>query len=325
MPRSPSPARRAAARPVVIDLGTLDANSGTGLGGGASGTDNLAEFSINDATTNTAPTGADKTVTTNEDTAYTFAAADFGFAAADAGDTLSSVKITTLESAGDLELDGTDVTVDQAITKADIDDGDLTFTPAANLNGTGYATFGFKVNDGKVDSTAAYTMTVDVTAVNDALTGVPTITGTVTQGQTLTAVTSAIADPDSLGTFSYQWKRGGTNITGATSSTYTLVQDDVGETITVTVSWTDVGGTAESVTTAETAAVANVNDAPTGAPTITGTATRGQQLTASTSGIVDPDGLGTFSYQWKHGGTNISGTTSATSRWYRPTWARQSP
>ncbi|MCY3654972.1 MAG: cadherin-like domain-containing protein [Cyanobacteria bacterium MAG IRC1_bin_28] len=159
---------------------------------------------MNDATTNTAPTGADKTVTTNEDTAYTFAAADFGFAAADAGDTLSSVKITTLESAGDLELDGTDVTVDQAITKADIDDGDLTFTPAANLNGTGYATFGFKVNDGKVDSTAAYTMTVDVTAVNDALTGVPTITGTATQGQTLTAVTSAIADPDSLGTFSYQ-------------------------------------------------------------------------------------------------------------------------
>ena len=33
---------------VVIGLGTLDANSGTGLGGGASGTDNLADFSIND-------------------------------------------------------------------------------------------------------------------------------------------------------------------------------------------------------------------------------------------------------------------------------------
>ena len=175
-----------------------------GLGGGASGTDNLAEFSINDATTNTAPTGADKTVTTNEDTAYTFAAADFGFAAADAGDTLSSVKITTLESAGDLELDGAGVTVNQAIMKADIDDGDLTFTPAANVNGTGYATFGFKVNDNKVDSTAAYTMTINVTAVNDAPTDVPTITGTVTQGQTLTAVTSAIADPDGLGTFSYQ-------------------------------------------------------------------------------------------------------------------------
>ncbi len=33
---------------VVIGLGTLDANSGTGLGGGASGTDTLADFRIND-------------------------------------------------------------------------------------------------------------------------------------------------------------------------------------------------------------------------------------------------------------------------------------
>ena len=33
---------------VVIGLGTLNANSGTGLGGGASGTDNLADFSITD-------------------------------------------------------------------------------------------------------------------------------------------------------------------------------------------------------------------------------------------------------------------------------------
>ncbi len=40
---------------VVIGLGTLNANSGTGLGGGASGTDSLADFSINDPDT-TAPT-----------------------------------------------------------------------------------------------------------------------------------------------------------------------------------------------------------------------------------------------------------------------------
>ncbi len=40
---------------VIIGLGTLNANSGTGLGGGASGTDSLADFSINDPDT-TAPT-----------------------------------------------------------------------------------------------------------------------------------------------------------------------------------------------------------------------------------------------------------------------------
>ena len=41
-------ADEASGETVVIGLGTLDANSGTGLGGGASGTDTLADFRIND-------------------------------------------------------------------------------------------------------------------------------------------------------------------------------------------------------------------------------------------------------------------------------------
>jgi len=116
--------------------------------------------------TNNPPTASNNTVTTNEDTAYTFAASDFNFADDD-GDTLAGVTITQLESAGDLKLDGTDVTLNQVIAKADIDANRLTFTPAANANGSAYATFRFKVNDGTVDSTSAYTMTIDVTAVND--------------------------------------------------------------------------------------------------------------------------------------------------------------
>ena len=43
-----------------------------------------------------------------------------------------------------------------------------------------------------------------------------TITGTATQGQTLTADTSAIADLDGLGTFSLQWLRDGRDIASAT-------------------------------------------------------------------------------------------------------------
>ena len=112
---------------------------------------------------NNGPTASDNTVTTAEDTAYTFAATDFNFADTD-GDTLASVKVTALESAGDLELDGTDVTLDQVIAKADIDAGDLTFTPAAGATGAPYATFTFTVNDGADDSASAYTMTIDVTA-----------------------------------------------------------------------------------------------------------------------------------------------------------------
>ncbi|MYB34932.1 MAG: hypothetical protein F4X92_07390 [Gammaproteobacteria bacterium] len=118
-------------------------------------------------TGNTPPTGADNTVDTDEDDPYTFTAADFGFADDD-GDALASVKVTTLETAGALALDGTDVTLGQAVTAADIAAGKLVFAPEKDENGDGYATFGFKVNDGNSDSSAAYTMTIDVDAVNDA-------------------------------------------------------------------------------------------------------------------------------------------------------------
>ena len=68
------------------------------------------------------------------------------------------------------------------------------------------------------------------TSTNTAPTGAPTITGTATVGETLTAVTTAIMDGDGLTTpgYTYQWIRvatGGTetNISTATASTYTLV------------------------------------------------------------------------------------------------------
>jgi hypothetical protein len=62
------------------------------------------------------------------------------------------------------------------------------------------------------------------------------ITGTATEDQTLTAV---VTDEDGLGTISYQWKRAGAVISGATASTHTLTQADVGKAITVTASYTD--------------------------------------------------------------------------------------
>ena len=95
---------------------------------------------------------------------------------------------------------------------------------------------------------------------------------------------------------------------GATSSTYTLGDADVGTQISVQVSYTDAQGTSEGpLTSAQTAAVANVNDAPVGVPMITGTATEDQILTADTTGISDADGLGSFSYQWLRNGVAIGG------------------
>ncbi|WP_170179953.1 hypothetical protein, partial [Prosthecochloris vibrioformis] len=122
--------------------------------------------------------------------------------------------------------------------------------------------------------------------------------GTATEDEVLTAVTTTLADEDGLGTLSYQWYADDTAITGATESTYTLTQAEVGKAIKVEVSYTDDEGTAESVTSSATAAVANVNDAPTGSVTISGTATEDEVLTAATSTLADEDGLGTLSYQW---------------------------
>ena len=94
-------------------------------------------ITINVTSVNDAPAGTDKTVTTLEDTAYTFTAADFGFS--DPNDTpantLLAVKITTLPTAGTLADNGVAVTAGQFVAVADITAGKLKFTPAANANG----------------------------------------------------------------------------------------------------------------------------------------------------------------------------------------------
>ncbi|MDX2350478.1 MAG: FG-GAP-like repeat-containing protein, partial [Porticoccus sp.] len=113
------------------------------------------------------PTAANNTIITDEDTPYTFIAADFNYSDIDS-DPMASVEVTSLESVGALLLSGVDVTLNQAITKADIDAGNLTFVPVGDENGVSYDSFGFSVNDGTADSASTYTMIIDVTAVNDA-------------------------------------------------------------------------------------------------------------------------------------------------------------
>ena len=83
-------------------------------------------------------------------------------------------------------------------------------------------------------------------------------------GDTLTADTSAIADEDGLSNavFRYQWLADGADISSATGSTYTLADTDEGKVISVTVSFTDDAGNAESLTSAATAAVAGVPAEP---------------------------------------------------------------
>ena len=176
-------------------------------------------------------------------------------------------------------------------------------------------------------TSAATATVVAATATNTPATGAPTITGRAKVGETLTAVTTGIMDDaDGLTspTYTYQWIRvDGTeaDIAGATSSTYTPGDDDLGKTLKVRVSFTDDASNPETLTSAATATVVAKNTPATGAATITGTARVGETLTAVTTGIMDEtEGLDNVSYmyQWiRVDGTeaDIAGATSST---YRP-------
>ena len=140
-------------------------------------------------------------------------------------------------------------------------------------------------------------------------------------GETLTASIDEIADADGLenATIAHQWLSNDgtsdTDIEGATDSTYELVAADEGKTIKVRVTFTDDGGTEETLVSEPTDAV---NTVPTGLPAISGPAQVGETLTASADEIADADGLEntTFAYQWLSNDgtsdTDIEGVTDST-------------
>lgn len=81
------------------------------------------------------------------------------------------------------------------------------------------------------------------------ITGVPTISGTPNVGQTLTA-TAATVDGTPTPTRTWQWYRGATPISGATSSTYTVASDDAGSNVSVEQIETNIAGVDSAVSTA---------------------------------------------------------------------------
>ena len=66
----------------------------------------------------------------------------------------------------------------------------------------------------------------------DALTGTVSITGSLKYDETLAA---NVTDTNNTGTLSYQWRRNGSDIASATSSTYVVSEDDIGCTLSVVV------------------------------------------------------------------------------------------
>ncbi len=146
---------------------------------------------------NEAPTSADNTVTTTEDVTYTFTSSDFSYTDVDTGDVLTTVRVNPVSGSdgilyydadGDDTYDaGEEITSATDIAIADIEN--LQFVPDANETGSPYNAFTFQVIDsGGLASTSSYTMTINVTDVNDA----PVATdNTVTTNEDVTLVFSS--------------------------------------------------------------------------------------------------------------------------------------
>jgi hypothetical protein len=108
-------------------------------------------------------------------------------------------------------------------------------------------------------------------------------------------------------------------VTVGSGPSFTPGDGEVGAALRVVATFADGDGVAESGTSGATAAVANVNDAPTGLPVLSDTSpVVGDPVTASTASIADADGLAgvNFGFQWQQGTggvfINLIGATGPT-------------
>jgi hypothetical protein len=177
------------------------------------------------------------------------------------------------------------------------------YTTPTTVAGDSGAKFDVVVSNAVASQTSAMaTLTVNAASVGPTITTQPA-NQTVTVGQTATfSVTATGTAP-----LTYQWRKNGGNISGATTASYTTpttVAGDSGAKFDVVVS---------NAVASQTSATATltVNAASVG-PTITTqpanqTVTVGQTATFS----VTATGTASLTYQWQKNGGNISGATAA--------------
>ena len=88
------------------------------------------------------------------------------------------------------------------------------------------------------------------------------ITGTLTEGEVVTADSSGVSDEDGIdmSTATYQWYSGSAAVAGATASTYTLANSDTGQAMQVSMTYDDDSGRSTTVLSAASAAVTGIDD-----------------------------------------------------------------
>jgi len=168
---------------------------------------------------------------------------------------------------------------------------------------------------------------VVLAGINHEPVGLLTINDTTpTEDQLLTVSAAGVTDPDNpggtiTGPISYAWqveRTPGVFTDVVTGPTFRPGDAEVGLALRVKAIYQDANGVIETVFSAPTAAVININDTPTGAPIINDpTPTEGLALSVATAGIVDLDGTtaAVFTFQWQQlvgaTWTNIVGANTA--------------
>ena len=264
---------------------------------------------------NDAPTAANNAVTISENATKTFAAGEFNFADVNGDDVLDHITIVTLPATGTLTLSGSAVNAGDDIAADQI--ANLVYTPVADENGDPYTSFTFTVNDGTADSASSYTMTIDVSPVNDAPTAaddtIAAISGTDATGTVLnndsdpdgtTPTVSAIetgstaggGTPGTVGT-ALAGTYGALTLNEAGGYTYVVDADNADvlalgagdDPLTETFTYTITDGS-QTDTATITVNVSGVNDAPTAADD-TDSASAGNDATGNVlTNDSDPDG-----------------------------------
>jgi hypothetical protein len=132
----------------------------------------------------------------------------------------------------------------------------------------------------------------------------PVISGTPTLSSTLTLTSNGIWGGSPTITFTYQWYRGSTEISGANNNTYIIVNGDIQQLITCEVTGTNSTGSSNASSNSITPSDPPVN---TSQPVISGSASVGSTLTLDSPGSWNGVPTPTYQYQWQKNGVSILG------------------
>ena len=141
---------------------------------------------------------------------------------------------------------------------------------------------------------------------NDLPQGLPIISGSSVEDNTIKIDVSGISDEDNIGIFSYQWERSSDasrwtpyQTNSSNPALLRLNQAEVGFAYRAIVSYVDSFGTTETLVTPATNMVQNIDDPVEGEVVVVGQAKKGQRLQINTANLSDDDGIANVRSTWE--------------------------